>query len=316
MRRRLLACALVLASAVPAWTAASDERAGRIRVAPAATVAGPTIRLGDLALLEGDGRAFAELALGEAPDPGATRRLEGVTILRKLREAGLDEQATRYEIPATVRVARAAQNVSAEELHAAVEREVSTLLAAGERLREIDVGGPVRIPPGPFEVRVGGPVAGSGGQRRFDAELVQQDQVVARVPVRAAVSAVGPVVTARRAVPRGSVLRMEDLTVEQRDLTGLAGEAVTELKQAVGMETRVALAAARPVSMQSLAAPLLVRRGDTVTILIETPGMRLSASGEALENGGAGAQVRVRNRASQQELAGQVVERGIVLVQY
>ncbi len=44
--------------------------------------------------------------------------------------------------------------------------------------------------------------------------------------------------------------------------------------------------------------------------------MRLSTPGEALEAGAAGAQIRVRNRKSQQEIAGQVVERGTVLVQY
>jgi flagella basal body P-ring formation protein FlgA len=112
------------------------------------------------------------------------------------------------------------------------------------------------------------------------------------------------------------VLTAADLAVEERELAGLPGGVVGVIAEAVGKETRAALPAGAPVTLAAVASPLLVRRGDLVTVVVETPGMRLSAVGEALEPGAAGAEIRVRNRKSQQELAGQVVERGTVLVQY
>ena len=238
--------------------------------------------------------------------------------MRKLRGAGLSDRATRYEIPANVRVARAYQDVSGEEIRGAVEREAASLLGAGEQLRTVDVGGAARIPPGPYDVRVLRPSAASARapRRRVDVELVQEGSVVATVAARLEVGVTGPIVLLRHAVARGAVLRADDLVVEERELTGVPSSVVTTLADVVGKETRAALPANAPITLTALASPLLVRRGDVVTIIVETPGMRLSTPGEALEPGAAGAQIRVRNRKSQQEIAAQVVERGIVLVQY
>ena len=147
-------------------------------------------------------------------------------------------------------------------------------------------------------------------------EVVQDGAVVATVPAHAEIAASGPVVTLRHAVARGTVLGPGDLAVEERDLTGMRAGVVTGLADAVGKETRTALPAGAPLTLTAIASPLLVRRGDLITVIVETPGMRLSTPGEALEPGAAGAPIRVRNRTSQQELLGQVVDHGMVLVQF
>jgi flagella basal body P-ring formation protein FlgA len=308
--------ALAMALAAPASLAAAPAANGRIAIVRSATVDGATVRLADIAVLEGDAAELADVEIGPAPDPGGSRRFEGVAILRTLRTAGLDTAGTRYEIPATVRVARTYQDVGAEELRAAIEPAVTATLAAGEQLRAVDVGGSVRIPQGTYEVRVAAPAAGGGMRRRVDASVVQDGAVVATTTARVEIAASGPVVILRRAVARGTVLGPGDVDVEDRDLTGLPAGVVTSVADAVGKETRAALPAGAPLTLSSVTSPLLVRRGDLVTVIVETPGMRLSTPGEALEPGAAGVPIRVRNRTSQQELSGQVVDRGIVFVQY
>jgi flagella basal body P-ring formation protein FlgA len=59
----------------------------------------------------------------------------------------------------------------------------------------------------------------------------------------------------------------------------------------------------------------VVKKGDLVTMIVETPVMRLSAAGEALEAGAVGAAIKVMNRASKQAVAGKVIDHGVVLVQ-
>jgi len=317
MRCVILTLALLVLGPVSLGATEVTAPAGRIVIGRTALVDGATVRLGDLGVLEGNAAEFAELDLGPAPDPGGNRRLEGITILHRLQAAGLDAGTTRYQIPASVRVTRAFQEVSGTELRDAVEREAGRLVAAGESIRSFEVPSAVRIPAGAYELRVvPGAAAGRGARRHLDVEVVQDGTVVASVPVRVEVAAVGPVVIARRPVPRGATLRADDVAVEERDLTGVPPGALSEPRQALGKEARSALAAGAPLTLQALANPLLVRRGDVVTVVVETPGMRLSVPGEALEAGPAGAAVRVRNRASQQEISGQVVERGLVLVQY
>jgi hypothetical protein len=100
--RRGATCAALLAL-VLAGVALADVHApaaGRITVGRNATIEAATVRLADVAILEGNGSDFADVDLGFAPDPGGSRRLDGVAILRSLRAAGLDDGATRYEIPA------------------------------------------------------------------------------------------------------------------------------------------------------------------------------------------------------------------------
>jgi flagellar basal body P-ring formation protein FlgA len=316
MRVVMLVVAIALLG-LGAGAPAAGTEPGRITVGRIATVVGETVTVADLATLEGSATAFADVELGPAPSPGTGRRLDGHTILRRLKEAGLDVARTRYLIPATVRVERAAQDVGADELRAAVEDAAPELLRPGERLRSLDVPGPARIPLGAYDTRVAmAPAQGGGARRRFDVDVVQDGRVVTSVPVRAEIDAVGPVVVARRPLPRGTLLRADDLMVEDRDLTAARGGAIHDLADAVGKQTKVTVPAGAAVTFRAVERPILVQRGDLVTVVVETQGMRLSVPGEARETGAAGEAIRVLNRKSKQELSGRVVERGMVLVQY
>jgi len=307
----------VAASAVRAADGGVPAAAGRITIERTATVSGGTLRLGDIAFLEGGATALADLDLGPAPEPGASRRIEGVTILNRLRAAGLDERSTRYEIAASVRIERAAQEVGADEVRRAIDRQSQDLLAAGESIRSLDVPGPIRVPLGGYQLRVAaGGLSGRGARRRCDVEVVQEGEVIATIPVRAEIASIVKVVIARRALPRGERVTADDVVVEERELSAVPADFVSEVAEVTGKETRMALVASAPVPLQALASPVLVKRGDLVNMIAEGPGLRLSAAGEALETGTLGAQIRVRNRQSKQELSAQVVERGTVAVRY
>jgi flagella basal body P-ring formation protein FlgA len=285
---------------------------GRIVVQRAAVVDGPTIKLGDVARLEGDAVTLADVDLGPAPSATEPRRLDGTAILRRLEQAGMDASAMRYAIPATVRVERSAQEVSVEEIKNAVLNVASDALPAGETVRDLTVAGPVRIP---YEARVSTSVNGRPGRRRFDVQLVSDGTVLATVPVTARTDARAPVVVTTQPVARGAVLGPADVAVEERDAHDVPSDALTAPEQAIGMAAKVALAASAPLPRTALAAPVVVKKGDLVTLVIDTPAMRLTAAGEALEPGAAGSSIKVVNRASKQEVAGKVIEHGLVLVE-
>lgn len=288
---------------------------GRITVKRAAFVNGPSITLGDLAALEGGALALADVDFGPAPTAGSPRRLEGEAILRRLEAAGMDASATRYVIPATVRVEREAQEVSVEEIQTAVLNVAHDALPKGETIRDLSVAGPVRIPSGEFETRVSTASHGRAGRRRFDVQFVRDGAVLATVPVTARTDARGSVVVAKQPLPRGAVLGPDDVAVVERNQRDVPGDAITTPEQAIGMETKVAVAADAPLPRTALAAPIVVKKGDLVTIVLETAAMKLTASGEALEPGALGAGIKVLNRGSKQMVAGKVIEHGVVLVE-
>ena len=288
---------------------------GRITVQRSAVVEGPSIKLGDLARLEGNATTLADVDLGPAPTPNGPRRLEGAEILRRLQQAGMDASATRYTIPATVRVERSSQEVGVEEIRNAVMNVATDALPAGETVRDLEIAGPVRIPAGAYEARVSTTSNGRPGRRRFEVQLVHEGDVLATVPVTARTDATGQVVVTKQSVPRGAVLGPDDVKVEQRKLKDVPENAFTAPEQAIGLETKVALAAAAPLPRTAVAAPIVVKKGDLVTMIVETPIMRLSAAGEALEPGAVGSGIKVMNRASKQMVAGKVIDHGVVLVQ-
>lgn len=288
---------------------------GRITVKRAAVVSGSTIKLGDLAALEGGATALADVELGPAPTAGAPRRLEGEQILRRLEEAGMDASATRYVIPATVRVEREAREVSVEEIQTAVLNVAHDALPKGETIRDLQVGGPVRIPAGDYETQVSTSAHGRAGRRRFDVQFVRDGAVLANVPVTARTDARGTVVVAKQSLPRGTVVGPEDVAVVERSAHDVPDDALTAPEQAIGMETKVALAAEAPLPRTALVAPVVVKKGDLVTLILETPAMKLAVAGEALEPGAIGAGIKVMNRSSKQLVAGKVMDHGVVLVE-
>ena len=110
LRRSVHALALAILIAASTHGTAVAAPTGRIRVLPQATVAGATVRLSDLAALEGTGVDFAEIEIGPAPEAGTTRRISGQSVLARLQESGLSD-AVAYTIPATVGITRAHQTV-------------------------------------------------------------------------------------------------------------------------------------------------------------------------------------------------------------
>ena len=317
LRRSVHALALAILIAASTHGTAAAAPTGRIRVLPQATVAGATVRLSDLAALEGTGVDFAEIEIGPAPEAGTTRRISGQSVLARLQESGLSD-AVAYTIPATVGITRAHQTVDENALRPAIEAQLANRLAPGDRVDEIDVQRQVRIPLGAYDVEVDPPSsqATGGGFRRTEVRILQDGNVTANVPVRVKIATFGNVVVARQPIARGTILSEDDLRIEERRLDELPATVLTDVESAVGHEARVALAAGKPLTVQGLANAVLVKRGDLVRVLIEKNGMRLSVAGEAMDTGGAGERVRVVNASSKRELVGRVVDHGTVSVVY
>jgi flagella basal body P-ring formation protein FlgA len=63
----------------------------------------------------------------------------------------------------------------------------------------------------------------------------------------------------------------------------------------VGLSGKRMLRAGEVLRMALLAAPMVVKRGDAVTIVARSEQIEVSMAGEALDSGARGALVRVRN---------------------
>lgn len=82
----------------------------------------------------------------------------------------------------------------------------------------------------------------------------------------------------------------------------------------IGMETRVAIYAGRPILPQDLGPPALVDRNQIVLLHYTTGGLSIQAEGRMLDRGGYGDVVRVMNLSSRTTISGIVEPDGSIRV--
>ncbi|MFO1038607.1 MAG: flagellar basal body P-ring formation chaperone FlgA [Geminicoccaceae bacterium] len=99
----------------------------------------------------------------------------------------------------------------------------------------------------------------------------------------------------RQPIERGTIIQGSDLETRRLPAQRLVAGAVTAADGLIGTQARRRLAAGRPVMARDLDRPVLVRKGQTVTMEYEHGGLVLTTVGQALEAGGAGDQLRVAN---------------------
>jgi flagella basal body P-ring formation protein FlgA len=127
--------------------------------------------------------------------------------------------------------------------------------------------------------------------------------------VRAELSA--RIVVAAADVPVGQVLAATDVALERRRVTDM-GDVLSDPAAVAGQASSRALRTGQPVQPRWLAAPVLVRRGESVTILARSGGIEVQAAGEALEPGKLRDVVRVRNATTGKIIRARVIDASVV----
>ena len=114
-----------------------------------------------------------------------------------------------------------------------------------------------------------------------------------------------PVTTTR--LSAGSVLRAEDVHVARVRTTMLRGEVARRPEDAIGMQAKRQLAAGQPLEMSELMRPSMVQKGATVLMMLNSPGISLTAQGQAMEAGAIGERIRVLNPISRAVVESEVI---------
>jgi flagella basal body P-ring formation protein FlgA len=127
--------------------------------------------------------------------------------------------------------------------------------------------------------------------------------------VRAEVTAV--VVVAAADVPANRPLTDADLAQERRKLTDMA-DALPAPDAAIGQASTRALRTGQVVVPRFLAQPLLIKRGEQVTIQARSGPIEVNVAGEALEPGRRGEVLRVRNSSTGKVIRARVLDSGLV----
>jgi flagella basal body P-ring formation protein FlgA len=122
------------------------------------------------------------------------------------------------------------------------------------------------------------------------------------------------VMAAARALGRGEHVSQDDVIAVRQELSALRTGYYTRSEDVIGKVLKRTMNAGQVFSPQRLKAPLLVRRGEEVTILATTGGLSVRVRGKALKDAARGEQLPVRNTNSKRIIQAVAIEPGTVSV--
>lgn len=121
-----------------------------------------------------------------------------------------------------------------------------------------------------------------------------------------------PVLVARHDLPKNHLLQDADLQPKTLEVSRLIRDFTTNPADLLGRKTVRRIRVGQLLEPSQLQAALLVHKGDLVLIRAGSDGFAATMQGEALEEGGKGDGIKVRNSSSGRVIQGWVVEKGVV----
>lgn len=99
----------------------------------------------------------------------------------------------------------------------------------------------------------------------------------------------------RRPLAQGEVIAGADIDMVSMRLDRVGRTAVLSRESLVGLAAKRMLNPGQPIQIGDVQRPVMVAKGGAVTMLVQLPGLFLSATGKALDNGGQGDTILVMN---------------------
>jgi len=303
--RALLAALLLLAPfAAQAQTPLATAR-------PHALVEDQVIRLSDLFDNAGP---RAATAIGPAPAPGRRSIVEAAQLLAIARAHGV---AWRPFTPdERVVVERPGRAVPRDEINDLLRGELVRLGMDAEADLELPGFAPPLVPLASFaQLAIEAPQFDAMTQR-FAATLVvvAEAMPVLRHRVAGRALATVPVVVATRRMAVGDVVGPADARLTRQRAERVRPGAAQRLEQVVGQQLRRPISTELAFMSADLGAPTLIARNEVVLMVVDAPGLSLTAQGRAMEPAARGATIPVMNLASRSIVEAQAIGPGRVRI--
>jgi len=123
------------------------------------------------------------------------------------------------------------------------------------------------------------------------------------------------VATLTQPMRRGGIVREQDIVTARLPLNAVPSTALIDASEVVGLAARSSLRANTPLSRNDFAKPILVERGEKVTITYQVAGMKLTTRGRSMDEGAAGDLIDIMNLESRRVVPAMVISRGQVVAQ-
>jgi len=313
---------MVLASLAIILAAVSPASGLEITVGENVVVKGDKVRLGDVAQFDPvkDSRVLQlqGVEISASPAPGSQCAINKDLLMYRIDPYISGSKDILVKIPETLTVKRSAQVVSSgriEEIYMKYIRENSDWSEDQIQFEDIKTPGPIALPEGELQWNV---------QDRKDDDFIGyvnlnidfsiDGKPLKKVSVSGKVGLRGETVKATAKIEKGRVITEADITLMDDNSVHYKKDAVINKEDVIGKRARRTIQADQTILANMLENTPPVKKGDKVIIKAENSELKVTATGEALQDGRAGDQVEVLNIQSGRKILATVKGSGVVEV--
>ena len=261
-------------------------------------------------------QAMEKQDIGEAPAISSEKFVDPATMKtyleRFIENQGANPSQVKIHLPDKIIVARTAVQVSQEEIESIFRKFVIDNSPWNPKdivIQKVSFTGLPILPEG----KVTHEVVPNSRERFVGNVNVTINFFVDREKVRSLgvsgkVEVYQEVIHASRALRQNDLLTAADIEYQRINVSEGTDRYATQPDQVVNKRLLRNVGLHQTIELKNLDKPLLIKRGDAVTIVYNMPGLQLTAKGQVREEGGSGDTVRVNNVSSDRTIHCRVID--------
>lgn len=150
----------------------------------------------------------------------------------------------------------------------------------------------------------------------FQAEIAapSSEKPLRKIAVNGKIKRIVQVPVLKTTMRNGDIIAQSDITYVSLYLNEVRRDYLLKNSELIGKTPQRVTFAGKPIGESDLEMPVLVNRGENVTLIYKTGILQLTAEGRALRNGAQGDHIKVVNSTSGKTVNGIVGSQGIVYV--
>ncbi|MGL4208194.1 MAG: flagellar basal body P-ring formation chaperone FlgA [Candidatus Adiutrix sp.] len=287
-----------------------------VHIGPEHTVLTPRIMLGDIATIEvlepqaaSLAQAIKQIDLGPAPNPGESFVLTRDEMENRISAARLILTDTLWDMPHEVLLNGPESLVTDEQLKDLIVEYLSQTEPYQSGVFEIISLNFNAIPPLPPEELTLRFVPQNSANPSYISgyiHFIANTRTIFRLRVTGQVDLSAEALVATRNLSRGHVLSEGDITMAMVPYAQTK-ESLSDAAMAHGYTLKMNLSAGEVLKARQLTRSIIVRRGETVTIIASKGALKITAAGQARQDGALGDTISVTNLSSQKTISARII---------
>ncbi|MGD9975947.1 MAG: flagellar basal body P-ring formation chaperone FlgA [Desulfatirhabdiaceae bacterium] len=284
----------------------------------------PKMTFGDIAEISGgapdDIQRIREISLGNSPMPGKSRFLDERYLRLRLKQSNVDEDNILLVAANSVEVVRKHVELTKSQIEEMVMAFLNPRLPWNRDRMSISFsGGPdsLVLSDSDYSCQISLP-----DRTRLMGSILMQvqffvaGQLEKKIWVTARITVKTDVVVIQKPLHRKQLIQEEHIDIIEMDMAELPSNHISSPEEVIGKRALRTINPKEILRTDMIELPPLIKRNDMVTIVAESGSLRITARGEAKENGRRGERVKVVNLDSSKEIFARILDSKTVRVEF